>query len=500
MAPHGPFDPRRLAAAARIAPAVIAAGCILAYLIIGPVRVLHPFELEWMEGAMLDIVSRVLAGQPMYAEPSVDFVSFIYPPAFYYASAAVAIVTGTEFIALRLVSFLSALGVFVLLYRFVVRESGDRFAGLVATGLFAATFEIGGAWFDVGRVDSLFLVVLFGAMYVIRFHQGLRGHILGGALVALAFLTKQSGIVMAAPVLLYALYRDWRYGLVAGAVAAALMVSAVLAVDAVNDGWFLFYGFQLPRTYSVLASRVADFWRVDIVPPLAVAWVLGMAYFARGLPGSPRLFHIAMAAGFLAGSCISRGNPGGYFNVLIPAFLLASLLFGLGIATARAAVAAATPSDRNSGDIWLAGACTLQFALLAYNPLAHVPNRADVEAGRAFVQSISQVNGDVWIPYHGHLATMAGKRQFAHWMSISDILESGIDSVKVPLQASVDSAVANQRFAMVVLSNVPFGNSPNFSRTYDSAGVAVDDASAFWPLSGSRRRPVTRYVPKQPRD
>ena len=33
-----------------------------------------------------------------------------------------------------------------------------------------------------------------------------------------------------------------------------------------------FYAFELPQTYEVLAHRLVDFWRVDIVPPLAVAW------------------------------------------------------------------------------------------------------------------------------------------------------------------------------------------------------------------------------------
>jgi 4-amino-4-deoxy-L-arabinose transferase-like glycosyltransferase len=486
----------RLATVARYAIAVVAAGYLLAYLAIGPVRVLHPFEIEWIEGAMLDNVQRILSGEKIYVAPSLDFVSTIYPPVFYYASAAVAAVTGGEFVALRLVSFLSIVGAFALLFRFVARETDDRFAALIATGLFAATFKIGGAWFDVGRVDSLFLVILTAAMYVLRFHQTLRGHVAGGVLIALAFMTKQSGVVMAAPMLLYVCYRNWRYGLVAGSVATVLMAGGALLVDALHDGWFLFYTFRLPQTYHVSAQRLVAFWRVDIIPPVAVAWAIGLYYFAAARDDSPRLFYAALVAGLLGGSWVSRGNLGAYANVLIPCFFLASLLFGLGVGTARRAVAASDERARNGWDLWIAGAALLQFALLAYNPLAHLPRRGDAAAGRQFVQSLAAVQGDVWVPYQGHLATMAGKRQYAHWMAINDILDSGIDSIRVPLQAQIDSAIASRRFALIVLSNAPFVNSPDLKATYDSIGVAVPDADAFWPLTGARRRPLTRWTPK----
>jgi hypothetical protein len=397
---------------------------------------------------------------------------------------------------MRLVSFLSIVGVFVLLYRFVSRETGDRLSALVATGLFAATFEIGGAWFDVGRVDSLFLFVLISAMYVLRYHPTLRGHVACGALVATAFLTKQSGVVMAAPVLLYACYRNWRHGLVAGGVAAVLAAAGILIVDAMNDGWFLFYGFQLPQTYSIERQRMIDFWTVDILPPLAVAWAVGLFHFFAPRPDSPRLFYGAMAAGIIAGAWVSRGNPGGYFNVLIPVYFVAALFLGLGVAAARSAFSALESTLRQRAETWLMGACVLQFALLAYNPIDHIPSRTDAGVGRDFVASLSRVEGDVWVPYHGYLATMAGKRQYAHWMSVSDILGSGIDSLSTPLQAQVDSAIAARRFSLIVLSNGTFADSPDLTAAYDSVGPAIEHPFRFWPLSGSRRRPVARYMPK----
>jgi hypothetical protein len=43
-------------------------------------RLSYPLDLEWMEGGILTHALRLARGQPLYAEPSVDFVSFLYTP------------------------------------------------------------------------------------------------------------------------------------------------------------------------------------------------------------------------------------------------------------------------------------------------------------------------------------------------------------------------------------------------------------------------------------
>ena len=118
-------------------------------------RMAYPFELEWMEGGSLVHVWRILNGLPLYTPPSIDFMPFIYQPFYYVVSAFFALFTGFSFLPLRLVSALSTLLVIILLYRFTTRETGDRWLGVIAAGLFAGTFRLVGAWFDIARVDML---------------------------------------------------------------------------------------------------------------------------------------------------------------------------------------------------------------------------------------------------------------------------------------------------------------------------------------------------------
>ncbi len=141
---------------------------IVIYLFVALRRIGYPFELEWLEGGEVEIVNRVVHGQGIYVAPSLHYVPYPYPPLFIWISAVFAKVLGVGFLAPRLVSFLASLGVLALLFHIVRRETGDAVAGLVAAGLFAATYQASGAYFDLARVDSLFLALLLAAIALVR--------------------------------------------------------------------------------------------------------------------------------------------------------------------------------------------------------------------------------------------------------------------------------------------------------------------------------------------
>src|SRR5262245_60258037 len=65
----------------------VAAYYLLAYLGVALARIGYPFELEWLEGQSLEEVRRLLAGQPIYAAPSLEFVASNYPPLYFVLAA-----------------------------------------------------------------------------------------------------------------------------------------------------------------------------------------------------------------------------------------------------------------------------------------------------------------------------------------------------------------------------------------------------------------------------
>lgn len=136
------------------------AGYLGVFLWVAALRLVYPFEVEWMEGGMLTHAARLLDGQPIYAAPSADFVPFFYTPLYPTLLAGLSHLTGgLSFTLGRGVSLFFTLYTFALLFYIGRREAGPR-AGLVAAGLYAAMFRFTGAFYDVARPDAMFVALV----------------------------------------------------------------------------------------------------------------------------------------------------------------------------------------------------------------------------------------------------------------------------------------------------------------------------------------------------
>ena len=103
------FINRKLPGLLRLALFSITAAYLVIYLWMVFYRIRYPFDLEWIEGGMVNQVQRLLHGQSMYVAPGIDFVPFLYPPVYFYFSALPALLFGIGLFPLRLVSFLASL-------------------------------------------------------------------------------------------------------------------------------------------------------------------------------------------------------------------------------------------------------------------------------------------------------------------------------------------------------------------------------------------------------
>ena len=315
--------PHRLAAYYRWVLLALAIVAIGAYLYVALARLRYPFELEWMEGQSLVQVDRLRAGDPLYVRPSLQFIPFIYPPLYYYLSALLSLVIGGGFLPLRLVSLFASLGCFSAIYWLVTRETGDRTAGIVAMGVFAATYRASGAWFDLGRVDTLLLLFLLLGLCFLR-RATARAEALAGLCFALAFITKQTAWIAFIPMALYSLVAVRRRGVVFIGTAVVAAAASTALLDWVYHGWYNFYIFYLPSQHTSLTTPewLLFFWRDDMLGILPVASffaLYGIVDLTAAWEWRNRAFYLCAAAGMLGLSWAGRLNQGGYDNVLLPA-------------------------------------------------------------------------------------------------------------------------------------------------------------------------------------
>jgi hypothetical protein len=477
-----------LAWALRAAVGVASVTFVAVYVVTAVRRCAYPFELEWMEGAMVDHVDRVLRGERLYVQPSLEFVPFIYGPVFFFVSAAVAKVTGIGFLPLRLVSMFASFGCFGLLYALVERETRDRVAGLVAVGAFAATYSRSAFFFDLGRVDSLGLFFGLAAIYVVRRRgDALAGQLAAAALLGLAFLTKQTMLLVAVAMLAWLVATERRRALPFALATSVTTFGAFFALDWMHQGWLRYYLWELPQSHPIVSTAWGGFWSEDLLP-LGIGAAFAIYFLLGARQRSSALFFALAAGGLVAGSWSGRLHDGGWPNVLIPAFAAVALLFGLGFAEATARLEMEGGGARHA----LFVIAIAQLAALSYDAGRTLPRRNDRAMGEAMVERLRALPGDVWLPSHAWYGHLAGKRTFAHRMAIDDVLRGDPFGEAIPLRFAIRRAIESKRFAAVLVDDDFF--EPDLKRRYSAAQVPFFSAEGFYEPNGIHIRPKTLYL------
>jgi len=104
----------------------------------------------------------------LYAAPSTEFISELYPPVYYLVTALFYKLFDTvNFLIPRLISVMSLAGILILMYLIPVKEGGRRNIGLMAGGFFLSLYELHDTWYDLARVDMLFFFLLLLGCYIL---------------------------------------------------------------------------------------------------------------------------------------------------------------------------------------------------------------------------------------------------------------------------------------------------------------------------------------------
>ncbi len=535
QASHGTY--RLLAGILQYVLLTLAILFVVAYAVLACQRMAYPYELEWMEGGMVDHVRWILAGKPLYVEPSVEFTPFIYGPLYFYLGAGLSKILGVGFFPLRLISFVSSLGCFWLIGRIVRKETNSWTWAMVSVGLFAATYRMTGAWMDLARVDSLFLLLALAAIYLLRFRTDTRSMIAAGLLLGLSFLTKQAALFISLPLIVFTLLacRGWARYAFAGTFVLFLAGTTQL-FDTLTGGWYRYYIFDLPSQHPFLQIMAFGFWWFDIGKNLAVA--LAMAIFAMILkplvwPRRDFAFYTCLMLGMMGTSYFARLHSGGYDNVLLPACAFLAICFSLGATGLQSAAQSAGESRTTPGGtlplhsallaaLYLVG--IWQLLILAYYPDQQVPKRRDERAGNAMIQALRSLDGDLFAPDHGFLHAMAGRNTFhAHSMALCDVLRGDNEKIGDKLQDEIRQAIQGRKYEVLVVDEFPEATSSFMADLAQKLGIRVSEAmgpslldlfksdidahyqcigpvfpkrDVFWPVTGLTTRPGWIYVRK----
>ena len=353
---------------------------------------------------MLLHAGRLAEGRPLYAPPSLEFVAFAYPPLQPALVAAVSTPFGLDYASGRAVSIAGYLLALACAYGFLRDVRTPRTIAIGGLAVSAAAFGPTGAWYDLVRIDSVWLgLVTAGLWAAWRARSSSLTAVIAGVLLAASLFTKQTAAPFIGIAVLALLVARPRRGLVMGATVAAVTAVAIVLLQEATAGWFWRIAFGLHQRNDF------DPWLGFVRAPLRVVLLLGPALafvplaltFGRARarlapPGDAGygalLATLAIFAAAMVATIRGAGPPWGYANAFIPALFFGGILLAVAAArlpTGRAAAAAPwllalSVAVAPGGLVWAADRAWPQAGLalpVGYDPRAFVPTAEDRRLG-----------------------------------------------------------------------------------------------------------------------
>lgn len=483
---------------------------ILTFIIMSIIRMSYPYELEWMEGGSVEHTQRILNGDSIYVEPGIEFIPYIYTPFYYYVSALFCGLFGVGLFPLRLVSTLSALVTGFIIFLLLKKETNDFFSSIISTGLFFGFYVIGGAWYDLARVDSLFILLFVISIYFLRQKKNNWYYIFAAIFAFLSYFTKQSSLLFALFIMIYFLLYEKKGFWIYSSIFVGLVLITTLVYNYSTSGWYFFWNFELPAAHRWNFEFTILFFTRDIFEHTGIAVAFAFIYFFISLRNQKSLlseknrtyaFYLFVAVGMFIGSYFSRLHYGGFLNVIIPAYTILAILTGLSykkiidlIETEQSPKVQGLKYNYFLTFINLM--VIVQFLAVVYDPGLQLPSENDYKAGNNFIQKVERQSGDVLIP--GNTFTyykLAGKKNYAHIELINDLYEHNEDYGQKVMN-DFKKHLETNHFTAIFVNNLFIEHFPFFRDYYEPKEEIFNDESSFKTKTGHIMRPEWLYVPK----
>ena len=449
---------------------------LLLFVFVVSQRVHLPFDWEWGEGAGINQIYQHLSGGKLYAAPSLEFTPLVYTPLYYWISSLFSRLGVPILLAARILSLASSFGSAGVLAWLIYRASRNPIASWLSGALYLACFALSEGYYDLVRVDSLYILCLLVSFLVLMESRRYPGKVIAGLLIAVGFYIKQSALIVFIPLLIYLAIKKWK-AYWPFHLATVLGVIAPLPIfNFLSEGWFKYYIFDLPKEhgYSIISS--VNFWIGDLVGPLGIAIGFGLAYCVIAWERRPgrRTRHssagieeqdknkirrdnlslfVLFVIGAIGTAWITRSSNGGGANNAMSAYAAIALMFGLGFDAVMTKINEIANADRNYY-ILLSGLVALQFIGLIYNPFHFLPTKSELDANQAVVEYLDEIEGNIFIPYRSHLAIQAGKEPSIHVVNLfeltgyfkGDVLPEGRDLVQ-----QIRQKICTQEYTVIAL-------------------------------------------------
>ena len=406
-----------------------------------------PLNLDLMEGSVLQHVQRAAAGEPIYPQPTTEFVALVYNPLYYELGAVVGHFTGVTLPMLRVLSMLAAALSALILFVVVREKTGSVWWGFVASGLFAAANGVMECYLATAHSDGWSLLCALAGTLVLDRMRSRRGSMAGILLLAASFWFKQPALFLIGG-LTYLTWRDgmrrawpcWMLAVLVGPVAYQVIGPSLFGP------WFHYFTWQVPRRWGT-DLRVRSLLRYLgfislFYPVLAASSVASVLRRWREPDAWRTQLGFAMLTGLMG--ALDRGSAENVF-IAMGTFLI--LVGTIGLAE----------WSRSLGRSPLpAMGLLLAFVTLAYDPRPLTPSPRASAAYEDLIAYLGGLGGPVFGPWQGQLPGGFVLHPAAHWVALEDLVRGpGRDPGSDPEVRRLAAPVLHPPEPAFVIANQP---------------------------------------------
>jgi hypothetical protein len=466
------------------------------YLVTALPRVFYPYDLDFIEDSILMEAQRFALGLPVYVPPSSAFIPHVYMPLYMWLSGLLLKVTGMGYAPLRLLSLAATLLTASLIGYIAGRESKQPWLGWASAALYLAGYRITGFWYELARVDSLFVALsLLGLVIGIYRPARLGGaaSLISAIVLALAFFTKQTALAFGACMAIYLLITAARQAWLFMLVLVGLIVGGFALINWATDGWFYYYVVTVAGADQVELGRVVHYAAFEVFGLMiglsGLAVLAGLISLRRNglriLEREPWLLAMGTAV-VISGT--ARASVGGNVNNLMPVYALLCL--------APALLWKIAGAEKQVRWQWLVGgAILIQLGLGVYYPPRYIPGEAMRMAGDRLVAKIKAYDGPVLVMLHPYYVWLAGKEPSAQLPTLWSLHFW----LHEPLLPDFVERIQSHYYAAIISDESPTEVDPDIQAlltSYYTVAEKIDKAESPFSPVGMPVRPQVVYLPK----
>jgi 4-amino-4-deoxy-L-arabinose transferase-like glycosyltransferase len=460
-----------------------------------------PLNLEAMELTRLQHLKRILAGLPLYPEPSPDFVALAYNPLSYYITVPFAWILGANLFTMRLVAILGMLGSGILIFLTIRKQTGSKWWALMGLGLFAAAYRAMDTYLDNAHTDSLLLCSILLGCYFIDQNRSQATKFLGVLCLVAAFWFKQQGALFTMGGIAYLFWRNgWRKSLLPLSVVLVLGPGLyIFAPDWLFGPKFHYFTWQVPRHWTEFTRGEYRNFVQLVIKRYTFLALAGSAIAALTLWKTRRnvsIWYFMFPVAFLSG-IIAPLSTGSNNNVFIPMGTWFIIVGVLGFKHLSQEY-----SKFRRWNLHLVG-LVASFLLLLYNPLSVISSPQATSVYKDLIGYLKSLDGTVYAPWLGQLANGYEFSIAVHLVPLEDIIRGpGVNESNHPLTRKLLAPVFHPKGNAYILQNVRLEDDELLKSLMQKYAFEADLGNRFKPLTTLPKRFTLnfprflyRYVP-----